>query len=82
MEAQAREQLLEGALRLSRSGLNSGTAGNLSLRLEGGLLITPSSVPPEQMGPADLVAIDWQGQPLSGSGAASGRAPSLSLIHI
>lgn len=79
-EHQARELLLAGARRLSGTGLNSGTAGNLSLRLDGGLLITPSSVPPEQMGPADLVAIDWQGQPLSAGAADAaitpGRAPS------
>lgn len=77
---QAREQLVAAARRLSDAGLNSGTAGNLSLRLEGGLLITPSSVPPEQLGPGDLVAIDWRGQPLPGPAAAaagsSGRVPS------
>jgi len=75
-EERARQLLLDAAQRLSRSGLNTGTAGNLSLRLDGGLLITPSSVPPEQMEPGDLVAIDWRGQPLPGSAAAPGRSPS------
>ena len=75
-ESEARAQLLEAARRLAAAGLNSGTAGNLSLRLDGGLLITPSSVPPEQMGPADLVAIDWWGRPLPGVVPAPGRAPS------
>lgn len=75
-EQQARGRLVEAARRLSRSGLNSGTAGNLSLRREGGLLITPSSVPPEQMEPGDVVAIDWRGRPLPGAAAAPGHSPS------
>ncbi len=70
-EQQARESLLAGAQRLHASGLNSGTAGNLSLRLPGGLLITPSSLPYDQMGPEDLVAIDHDGRLLAGT-----RAPS------
>ncbi len=70
-EQQARESLLAGAQRLHASGLNSGTAGNLSLRLPGGLLITPSSLPYDQMGPEDLVAIDHDGRRLAGT-----RAPS------
>ncbi|MDX6242252.1 MAG: L-fuculose-phosphate aldolase, partial [Kribbellaceae bacterium] len=65
-EGQVRQELLASTRRLSAAGLNSGTSGNLSVRIEGGLLITPSSVPPEQMGPEDLVAIDHQGQPLAG----------------
>ncbi|MEB3348579.1 MAG: class II aldolase/adducin family protein [Cyanobacteriota bacterium] len=63
-EQLARRQLLTAATQLQTSGLNSGTAGNLSLRIPGGLLITPSSLPTDRMGPEDLVAIDLQGQPL------------------
>jgi L-fuculose-phosphate aldolase len=76
VDAQARQLLLAATRRLSAAGLNSGTAGNLSLRIEGGLLITPSSVPPEQMGPEDLVAIDHQGHLLAGRATAPGRSPS------
>jgi L-fuculose-phosphate aldolase len=75
-EDRARPLLLAAARQLSHSGLNTGTAGNLSLRIPGGLLITPSSVPYGVMEPQDLVAIDWQGQPLPGSVAAQGRLPS------
>jgi L-fuculose-phosphate aldolase len=72
---QARRQLLTAAQQLHASGLNSGTAGNLSLRVPGGLLITPSSLPYERMGPADLVAIDLDGQPLL-AGHEGQRVPS------
>jgi L-fuculose-phosphate aldolase len=74
-EQHARSLLMAAAAQLHASGLNSGTAGNLSLRVPGGLLITPSSLPYDRMGPADLVAIDPQGQPLPSSHDCL-RAPS------
>ncbi len=67
------------ARRLSASGLNHGTAGNLSVRWGDGLLITPSSLPSERMEPEDLLAIDFHGQPLAasiGSPEAHRRSPS------
>lgn len=70
---EGRRQLLAAAKRLQALGLNQGTAGNLSLRLPDGLLITPSSLPCEQMGPEDLVEIDGQGRVRH---AAPGRRPS------
>lgn len=47
--------------RLNAAGLNQGTSGNLSVRVEGGLLITPSGVAYEQMEPEDLVELDADG---------------------
>jgi L-fuculose-phosphate aldolase len=67
------------ARRLSTSGLNHGTAGNLSARWGDGLLITPSSLPSERMEPEDLLAIDFHGRPLAvsvGSPTAQRRSPS------
>jgi len=49
------------ARRMNASGLNQGTSGNLSVRIPGGLLITPSSLPYELMQPEDLVALDLAG---------------------
>ena len=46
------------------SGINQGTSGNLSVRIPGGMLITPSSLPYEQMQHTDLVALDLKGEPL------------------
>ena len=71
-EQALREQLVAVARRMNGSGLNQGTSGNLSVRCPEGLLITPSSLPYELMEPGDLVAINWQGQPLQ----EAGRRPS------
>lgn len=59
-----REQLVTVARRMQASGINQGTSGNLSARIPGGMLITPSSLPYEQMQPSDLVALDLKGEPL------------------
>lgn len=64
LEQQLREQMVAVARRMNGSGINQGTSGNLSARLADGLLITPTSLPYDQMGPADLVALDLGGQPL------------------
>jgi L-fuculose-phosphate aldolase len=73
-EQAIRRQLVAGAQRLSASGLNHGTAGNLSVRWGDGLLITPSSLPSEQLQPQDLLAIGFDGQPLAGSAVADRRS--------
>jgi L-fuculose-phosphate aldolase len=57
--------LIEAARSSVRLGLNSGTAGNFSLRQQGGLLITPTGILPDAMQTAQIVAIGldgaWQG---------------------
>ncbi|MEB3233836.1 MAG: class II aldolase/adducin family protein [Cyanobacteriota bacterium] len=63
-DPEVREQLLATARSLNASGINQGTSGNVSVRIAGGLLITPTSLPYDQMRPADLVALDLQGRPL------------------
>lgn len=63
-EHELREQLVTVARRMQASGINQGTSGNLSVRIPGGMLITPSSLPYEQMQPTDLVALDLKGEPL------------------
>ena len=71
-----REQLVAVARRMNASGINQGTSGNLSVRIEGGMLITPSSLPYEQMQSEDLVALDLAGEPLTAAGGTAGRRPS------
>lgn len=61
-EAALRRQLLAAFRRLGERGLNSGTAGNASLRCGDGLLITPSGMPAEELTEADLVWMDFAGQ--------------------
>jgi L-fuculose-phosphate aldolase len=60
-------QLLETARELLASGLVEGTAGNLSTRLpDGNVLMSPSSVDYETMGPDDLVVMDLEGRVVRG----------------
>tara|TARA_B100000700_G_C15049576_1_gene859602 strand:+ start:1549 stop:2217 length:669 start_codon:yes stop_codon:yes gene_type:complete len=58
-----REEIIFISRKMNSSGLNQGTSGNISSRINGGLLITPSSMPYEEMQPSDLVAIDFNGNP-------------------
>ena len=71
-----RRELVDVARAMNSTGLNQGTSGNLSLRIEGGLLVTPSSLPYEQMEMEDLVAIDFCGHPLVSELAVRDRRPS------
>ena len=47
---------------MNRSGLNQGTSGNISLRWRDGLLITPTSLPYDQMTPDDIVFLGMDGR--------------------
>ena len=47
--------LVEASAELVARGLNQGTAGNISARCEGGMLITPSGIEPQAMRP-DMMA--------------------------
>ncbi|MBI4218734.1 MAG: class II aldolase/adducin family protein [Chloroflexi bacterium] len=77
--AAQRRALLAAAKAISRQGLVAGTSGNLSMRLEPGFyLVTPTSMPYEDMTGADLVAVDEQLEPVGGDGVPS----SESLLHI
>jgi L-fuculose-phosphate aldolase len=59
-----REQLI--AIAMNTSGLNQGTSGNLSVRTDQGMLITPSGMDYASLAPDDIVDVDlsgsWQGQ--------------------
>ena len=56
-----RQQLLSVTQKLSEIGLNRGTSGNVSVRHEGGFLITPSGIAVEDMTANDLVWMDFAG---------------------
>ena len=80
-EQKLREQMVLVARRMNASGINQGTSGNLSARIPGGFLITPTSLPYERMAPADLVALDLDGQPLAGAPAEQRRPSSEWRLH-
>ena len=56
-----REQLLKIAQKLIVTGLNKGTAGNASVRCEGGFLVTPSGMVVEDMTAASMVKMQFDG---------------------
>lgn len=56
-----REEMIETCREMNRNGLNQGTSGNLSHRVPGGLLITPTSLAYGKMGPKDIVEMSFAG---------------------
>ena len=56
-----REELIATARRMNASGLNQGTSGNLSVRVEGGFLLTPTGMDYERLEPEDLVLMRMDG---------------------
>jgi L-fuculose-phosphate aldolase len=60
-ESALRQTLIDAARDSVRLGLNRGTSGNLSARVPGGFLITPTGVAYGDLNPADLVRLDAHG---------------------
>jgi L-fuculose-phosphate aldolase len=54
-----RTEMVDICRRMNASGINQGTAGNLSARIDGGFLITPSSLPYDRMQPEDIVEMAY-----------------------
>jgi L-fuculose-phosphate aldolase len=50
-----RQEIIDTCLEMNASGLNQGTSGNVSARVRGGMLITPSGRPYKTMKPRDIV---------------------------
>ena len=72
------EELVAMARKMLAMGLVTGTSGNLSVRGEGVVLITPSGVDYETMRPEDLVAVN-----LDGSVVTPGTKPSVdTMSHV
>lgn len=65
------EQLLLAVQKMAEAGLNKGTSGNASIRLNDGFLVTPSGVPVEQLTANSMVYMDWEGRPESGKKPSS-----------
>ena len=61
-EKKIRESIIEACLTLEKKGLNQGKAGNISVRWNGGMLITPSGVSYEGMKAKDIVFVDNNGK--------------------
>jgi L-fuculose-phosphate aldolase len=57
-----RSSLIEIALAMNAGGLNHGTAGNVSVRVDSGFLLTPTGIPYESLAPNDIVEMDFSGR--------------------
>lgn len=66
-----RRELVDLGRRLNEGGLNQGTSGNLSVRVEGGLLVTPTGLACDRLELEDPVEVG-----LDGRVPAHQRAPS------
>ena len=62
-EEEARDALVQVMRRMHASGLNRGTSGNASLRVPGGMMITPSGIAPDALTPAGMVFVADDGTP-------------------
>ena len=56
-----RQAVIDGCLAMNRLGVNQGMSGNLSHRIEGGFLVTPTSMAYDAMEPDDIVEIGFDG---------------------
>jgi L-fuculose-phosphate aldolase len=61
-ETELRAALAETARRSARQGLNPGSSGNVSVRLSGGFLVTPSGLPNDTLQAGQMIAVDMQGR--------------------
>jgi len=57
-----RQALIAHARKLTQSGLTRNTSGNLSHRVAGGFLVTPSGMDYDRLEPDDIVFVDFAGK--------------------
>jgi len=60
-EPALREAIVAAARAMNAMGINRGTAGNVSARVAGGFLVTPSGMRYEDLGTADVVRVAMDG---------------------
>ncbi|WP_207455401.1 class II aldolase/adducin family protein [Azospirillum sp. SYSU D00513] len=56
-----RQAVIDTCLGMNRTHLNQGMSGNLSIRTGNGFLITPTSLPYDEMRPEDIVEMGFDG---------------------
>lgn len=60
-ELEKRQAIIDHCLKMNSSGLNQGTSGNISIRHDEGLLISPTARPYEGLTPADITYLEMDG---------------------
>lgn len=61
IDAALRSRIVATARRMNELGINNGASGNVSARVEGGFLVTPSGIPYEALEPGDIVHVGANG---------------------
>ena len=62
-EQTKRQSIIDACREMNRLGINQGTSGNISLRHDDGMLITPTSTPYDAMKPEQIVFMQLDGAP-------------------
>ncbi|GAA2289576.1 class II aldolase/adducin family protein [Streptomyces kunmingensis] len=75
------QKLVATARRTVSDGLVVGTSGNVSVRVRDTVLVTPSGVPYDRLGPHDLVAVDLDGEQHTGALAPTSELPMHLAIY-
>lgn len=78
---EARTRLVECGRELLKRGLLSQTSGNLSIRLEDTIYITPSSMEYDRIEPSDIVVLERDGSVRRGTRAPSSETPLHCLVY-
>lgn len=78
---QAWTQVVRTARRTTADGLVVGTSGNVSARVGDTVLVTPSGVPYDRLGPRDAVAVDLDGQQVLGTLKPTSELPMHLAIY-
>ncbi|MFB7273393.1 class II aldolase/adducin family protein [Streptomyces sp. NPDC056244] len=73
--ARAWRDLVDTARRTAAEGLVVGTSGNVSVRVGELILVTPSGVPYERLGPGDAVGVDTDGRQVLGEFTPTSELP-------
>ncbi len=79
--AALRSEVVRVAREMSRSGLSRGRSGNVSVRAEPGMLITPSALAYASMEPGDVAHVDLGGRVQAGERRPSTEWPMHAAIY-
>jgi len=60
-ELEKRQAIISACLEMNRLGINQGTSGNISVRHDDFILITPTSTPYERLTPESIVRLELDG---------------------
>lgn len=81
VEGETRAAIVRVAQKMDEAGFCPSKSGNVSARLNNGLLITPSGLPYAAMRPEDLIELSLEGANRSGTGKPSSEWPFHTAIY-